>query len=313
MSGSSGAEFVLVRRRDLERLTTEVMQMKEFLPQILNQELLSNVQRLEQAESALDVKESDCEHFRSRLEAAQSECLQEKEEKLSVLAQLSSLQEQSLQQAEFCTLMGSTLCTLLWGVSSREEAVRSLLGGGKAVAFFGLASQTLSSYVESLEQPQDEEAEESQFVLGLAGTITNIAAVSFGREFLVTTCRDLLETWIHLLGRIKPGTCCRLRVLMLMSLYNVSINRKGVSWMSQNVSLISQLQRLLTDRDPDVCLHTLRLLQSVALESDGPRHMQSELHKCLPRIVELAQSRSAELQTAAGELLEEMRALEAKG
>ncbi|XP_063301724.1 heat shock factor 2-binding protein isoform X2 [Pelobates fuscus] len=315
MSGSLGEEFVYIRRRDLERLTTEIMQMKEFLPQILNQELVDNVQRLEQAETTLEVKDQDCGHLRARLEAAQTECLKEKQEKLSLLAKLEHLQEQSVQQAEFCTHMGSATCTLLWAVSNREEAVKSILGGGKANAFFTLAAQTLSSYVASLneEQPQDEDREESQFVLGLAGTITNVAAVPCGRDLLVNLCQDLLETWICLLGAIRPGTCSRLRVVMLMCLYNVSINRKGLSWLSQSLPFISQLQILLTDPDLEVCLHTMRLFQSVVLESDSLRHFQNELHKFMPRIMELSHSRSTELQALACELLEEMKRLEKEG
>ncbi|KAM4701415.1 heat shock factor 2-binding protein [Discoglossus pictus] len=315
MSSSLGVEFIRVRRRDLERLTTEVMQMRDILPRILNQELVETVQRLEQAESALEVKDQDCEHFRSRMEAAQSENVQEKEEKLSLFGQLSSLQAQSLQQAEYCTHMGATLCTLLWGVSNREEAVKTMLGGSQASMFFTLAAQTVSSFVETLgeQQPQDEESQESQFVLGLAGTITNVAAVSHGRDFLVSLCKDLLETWIRLLGEIRLGTCSRLRVLILMSLYNVSINRSGLAWLGQSSLFISQLQRLITDPDLEVCLHALRLFQSVLLEPDVLRWMWSKLQESLPRIVELSQSTNPQVESLACELLEDMRVLKAEG
>ncbi|KAM8977787.1 heat shock factor 2-binding protein [Pelodytes ibericus] len=314
MSGSSGAEFVRVRRRDLDRLTTEVMQMREFLPQILNPELVASIQRLEGAEKALEYKNLDCSHLQSRLEAAQEQCLQVKEERLSLLCQLSSLQEQSQQQVEFCSQMGSALCTLLWGVSDKEDAVRSILGGGKVSVFFRLASQTLSSYVESLGEgsAQDEDSEENQFVLGLAGTITNIAAVSCGREFLATSCKDLLETYICLLGEIRAGTCCRLRVLILMSLYNVSINSTGLSWMSHSLRLISQFQRLLSDPERGVCLHALRLLQSLLVESDILIRFHEEIHKSLPHIMELTRDCNTEIETAALELLQDIRAQDTK-
>ncbi|XP_075705188.1 heat shock factor 2-binding protein-like isoform X1 [Rhinoderma darwinii] len=173
MSGPLEAEFLLVRRRDLERLTTEVMQMKEFLPQILNQDLLEGVQRLEVAESALEERELDCEHIKARLQATQSECLRTKEENLALLLQVTELREQSVQQVDFCTQMGSALCTLLWGVSNREETVKSILGMDKTADFFILAGQTVSSFVETLVVNQDEDMEESRFVLGLAGTITS--------------------------------------------------------------------------------------------------------------------------------------------
>ncbi|CAH2218552.1 heat shock factor 2-binding isoform X2 [Pelobates cultripes] len=141
----------------------------------------------------------------------------------------------------------------------------------------------------------------------------DVAAVPCGRDLLVNLCQDLLETWICLLGSIRPGTCSRLRVVMLMCLYNVSINRKGLSWLSQSLPFISQLQILLTDPDLEVCLHTMRLFQSVVLESDSLRHFQNELHKFMPRIMELSHSRSTELQALACELLEEMKRLEKEG
>ncbi|XP_040269355.1 heat shock factor 2-binding protein-like [Bufo bufo] len=254
MSGPLESEFLLIRRRDLERLTTEVMQMKEFLPKILNQDLLESVQRLEVAESALEEREQDCEHIQARLQATQNECLRAKEENLSLLLQVTELREQNVQQVDFCSEMGSALCTLLWGVSNREETVRSILGMDTTAEFFSLAGQTVSRFVESFAVDQNEDTEESRFVLGLAGTITNVAAVSCGRSFLMSSCRDLMEKWILLLREIRSGSHCQLRVLILMSLYNVSIHHDGLLWMSRYPGIMSQLQQLLTgERKKSVC------------------------------------------------------------
>ncbi|CAN2387809.1 Heat shock factor 2-binding protein [Pristimantis euphronides] len=307
MSGPLEAEFLLVRRRDLERLTTEVMQIKEFLPKILNQDLLDSIQRLDVAKSALEERERGCEYIKARLEATQSECLRSKDENLALLVQITELREQSIQQADFFTQMGSALCTLLWGVSNREETVKSILGMDKTAEFFSLAGQTVSSFVESLAANQDEDTEESHFVLGLAGTIANVAAVSSGRDFLMSSCRELMEKWIQLLGKITPGSCSRLRVLMLMSLYNVSIHREGLLWMSRYMGLMSQLQLLLTDSDNEVCLHALRLIQSLVLEPNVLHMLWEELQQCLPHITELSHTANPEVQKMAAELLEELR------
>ncbi|XP_044129627.1 heat shock factor 2-binding protein [Bufo gargarizans] len=307
MSGPLESEFLLIRRRDLERLTTEVMQMKEFLPKILNQDLLESVQRLEVAESALEERELDCEHIQARLQATQSECLRAKEENLSLLLQVTELREQNVQQVDFCSQMGSALCTLLWGVSNREETVRSILGMDVTAEFFSLAGQTVSRFVESFAVNQDEDTEESRFVLGLAGTITNVAAVSCGRSFLMSSCRDLMEKWILLLGEIRSGSHCQLRVLILMSLYNVSIHRDGLLWMSRYPGIMSQLQQLLTDPDNEVCLHTLRLIQSLVLEPDVLHMLWEEVQQCLPRVTELSHTANSELRKMASELLEELK------
>lgn len=51
------------------------------------------------------------------------------QEKLNLRQQLNEAKQQLLQQAEYCTEMGAAVCTLLWGVSSDEEAVKTILGG----------------------------------------------------------------------------------------------------------------------------------------------------------------------------------------
>ncbi|XP_064925290.1 heat shock factor 2-binding protein isoform X6 [Columba livia] len=248
-------EFVKVRRRDLERLTTEVMQLRDFLPKILNGDILATFQKLDAVESNMEKKEEeieqlkmDCEHFRARLETAQADCMREKKEKLDLRQQLNEAKQQLLQQAEYCTEMGAAVCTLLWGVSSNEEAVKTLLGGSKAVKFFTITAQTMESFVKSLSEDmkqQDLDSDENQFVLALAGIVTNVAALACGREFLVSSSRELLDTMMHLLGDMKPGLCTKFKVLMLMSLYNVSINLKGLKYISESPGFIPLLWWLL--------------------------------------------------------------------
>lgn len=58
------------------------------------------------------------------------------QEKLDLRQQLNEAKQQLLQQAEYCTEMGAAVCTLLWGVSSSEEAVKSILGGVSTAAEF---------------------------------------------------------------------------------------------------------------------------------------------------------------------------------
>ncbi|XP_057261017.1 heat shock factor 2-binding protein isoform X4 [Pezoporus wallicus] len=221
-------EFVKIRRRDLERLTTEVMQLRDFLPKIINGDILGTFQKLDAIESNMEKKEEeiqelkmDCEHFRARLETAQADCMKEKKEKLDLRQQLNEAKQQLLQQAEYCTEMGAAVCTLLWGVSSNEEAVKTILGGSKAVKFFTITAQTMESFVKSLGEDmkqQDLDSDENQFVLALAGIVTNVAALACGREFLVSSSRELLDTMMQLLGDMKPGLCTKFKVPRYRSL-----------------------------------------------------------------------------------------------
>ncbi|XP_067145858.1 heat shock factor 2-binding protein isoform X3 [Apteryx mantelli] len=265
-------DFVKVKRRDLERLTTEVMQLRDFLPKILNGDIMGTFQKLDALESNMEKKEEeieqlkmDCEHFRARLETAQADCMREKK--------------------------------------------------SKAVKFFTITAQTMESFVKSLNEDmkqQDLDSDENQFVLALAGIVTNVAALACGREFLVSSNQELLDTMMQLLGDMKPGLCTKLKVLMLMSLYNVSINLKGLKYISESPGFIPLLWWLLNDPDTEVCLHVLRLLQSVILEPEVLAKSASEMRDTLPfqRIIALSKSRNADLQALARELLEDLKILE---
>ncbi|XP_048659706.1 heat shock factor 2-binding protein isoform X3 [Marmota marmota marmota] len=263
-------EFVKVRKKDLERLTTEVMQIRDFLPRILNGEVLESFQKLKIVEKNLERKEQeleqlklDCEHFKARLETVQADSGREKKD--------------------------------------------------KALKFFRITGQTMESFVKSLDGDVKElDSDENQFVFALAGIVTNVAAIACGREFLVNSSRVLLDTMLQLLGDLKPGQCTKLKVLMLMSLYNVSINLKGLKYISESPGFIPLLWWLLNDPDAEVCLHVLRLVQSVVLEPEVFSKSASEFRSSLPlqRILAMSESRNAHLQTVAQELLEDLRALE---
>ncbi|XP_042121504.2 heat shock factor 2-binding protein isoform X1 [Peromyscus maniculatus bairdii] len=216
----SKEEFVKVRKKDLERLTTEVMQIRDFLPRLLNGELMESFHKLKIVEKNLESKEQeleqlrlDCEHFKARLETAQADSGREKKEKLALRQQLNEAKQQLLQQAEYCTQMGAVTCTLLWGVSSSEEVVKAILGGDKALKFFNITGQTMESFVKSLDgDVREVDSDENQFVFALAGIVTNVAAIACGREFLVNSSRVLLDTMLQLLGDLKPGQCTKLKV-----------------------------------------------------------------------------------------------------
>ncbi|XP_013001550.2 heat shock factor 2-binding protein isoform X2 [Cavia porcellus] len=313
-------EFVKVRKKDLDRLTTEVMQIRDFLPRILNGDFLESFQKLKILEKHLEMKEQeleqlklDREHFKARLETLQADCGREKKEKLALQQQLNEAKQQLLQQAEYCTEMGATTCTLLWGVSGSEEVVKTILGGEKALKFFHITGQTMESFVKALDgDVKDLNSDENQFVFALAGIVTNVAAIACGREFLVNSSRVLLDTMLQLLGDLKPGQCTKLKVLMLMSLYNVSINSKGLKYISESPGFIPLLWWLLSDPDAEVCLHALRLVQSVVLEPEVFSKSASEFQHSLPlqRILAMTKSRNPHLQAAAQELLEDLRALQ---
>uniref|UniRef100_A0A8C9V8K7 Heat shock transcription factor 2 binding protein n=1 Tax=Scleropages formosus TaxID=113540 RepID=A0A8C9V8K7_SCLFO len=316
--------FVRVRKRDLERLTTEVMQLRDFLPKVISRDVLEKVRQghvvdvvKERIELEREQLQQDYLHLCSRLDAAHCECQREREEKLALRQQLWVSQEQLQQQAEFCTTLGVASCTLLWSVSSKEEVIKDILADRKAEAFLAVAAQTLESFVgQSLDREgkveQQTSSQEMQFVLALAGIVTNIAAVTCGRDFLSSSAHMLLDTLMQLLGVMKPGVFSKLKVLMLMALYNVSISIKGLKYISESSCLLQLLPSLLQDSDGEVCHCALRLLQSLLLQNNealpcvGPM-----LWDRLPlaHLQQLCSSRNPILRQAAEEMLDHLAAL----
>ncbi|XP_077370588.1 heat shock factor 2-binding protein isoform X2 [Festucalex cinctus] len=270
--------FVRVRKRDLEKLTTEVMQLREFLPKVVNGDLIDMLHKTrvtktvkEHLTQEHDNLQQECLHLQSRLEVLQIECQREREEKLLLREQLWQSGAELQQQADYCFSLGSAVCSLLWNCSTSEDMVKQWLADGSLPAFLTVATQTLGSFVRTLDEDvksrsEDYNTQEYQFVLALAGTITNIAAVTSGRDFLSGSAHDLLDTLIKLLELMKPGAFPKLKVLMLMALYNASISVKGLKYMIENPALLPLIRTLLEDRSWEVCLHSLRLLQSVLLE-----------------------------------------------
>ncbi|XP_059896509.1 heat shock factor 2-binding protein isoform X2 [Gadus macrocephalus] len=314
--------FVKVGRGDLDRLTTEVMQLREFLPRMVN-DLVDTLHKTSNTERVSDHVSQEqnrlrqqCLHLGSRLDSAETERQREREEKLLLKAELWACREQLQQQAEFCRGLGAASCTVLWSASGREDAVRDMLADGKLPSFLDLAGQTLQSFVQSGEDvstpgPLDQTSTEHQFVLALAGIITNVAAVPCGRDFLSSSGHGLLGTLMQLLEPRKPGALPRLKVLMLMALYNVSISVRGLKYISQSPGLLPMVWTLLEDQDPDVCLHSLRLLQSLLLEEEVETTMGAALltSPCLEHVCRLTSSQQPALKQTACDTLEDIQAL----
>ncbi|XP_066517541.1 heat shock factor 2-binding protein isoform X2 [Hoplias malabaricus] len=299
------------------------MQLREFLPKVINGDFIDALHKARSLDKLKEQNQQEQQqlkqermHLHARLEALQAECQREKEEKLVLMEKLWESREQLQQQAEFCTSLGAASCTLLWSTSRREEAVRDMLADGKLEPFLSVAGQTLESFVKSLDeeekpQQQNYSSHEHQFVLALAGVITNLAAVTSGRDFISSSAHILLDTLMQLLSLMKPGVFPKLKVLMVMALYNVSISVKGLTYISESPALLPLICTLLEDRDSEVCLQALRLFQSLLVEGEVVTHLTPELLHALPvaRIHQLTASRHPTLSHTAQETLEDLERL----
>uniref|UniRef100_G3PRI9 Heat shock transcription factor 2 binding protein n=1 Tax=Gasterosteus aculeatus aculeatus TaxID=481459 RepID=G3PRI9_GASAC len=298
VGGSGLDDFVRVRKSDLEKLTTEVMQLRDFLPRVLNGDLIETLHeaRTEQLAQEQEQLRQECLHLQSRLGAVQTECQKEREEKLLLREQLWQSGAELQQQADFCSDLGSAACSLLVSPS---------------------ISVCADGFVGSLDDDANTLAEDHnpdhQFVLAwLEPLLVNVAAVACGRDFLSCLARDLLDSLMKLLELMSPGVFPKLKVLMLMALYNVSISVKGLKCLSENPGLLPLILTLLDDGDWEVCLHSLRLLQSVLMEEEvllllGSSLLDPDLRA---RVSGLTSSERPSLRLAAQQTLEDLLALQ---
>ncbi|XP_078451137.1 heat shock factor 2-binding protein isoform X1 [Lampetra planeri] len=321
--------FVKVQQQKLQKLVAETMQLKALLPKVVHGDILQATTKLGHLEMAVLIvledrdKEVeklrvDCEHLRAKLDIALGDCQKEKEDKLQARRQLSDAQRQLEQQADFCTSLGAVVCTLLWRVSRSEASVQSILVGCKVKEFFTLASQTVESYVKSL--PGDfktEDGEESQFVLAMAGIVTNIAATACGREYLMSMPggKTILDVFLQILMELSTGQCIKFKTLILMTLYNVSINTSGLQYLAEKQGMVKLLCWLLEgEQDAELRCQALRLIQSLLLEPGTSQEVADGVRACLPEhfLQSLLANRHVELRDAAKELHEDLQAIHIK-
>ncbi|XP_078360462.1 heat shock factor 2-binding protein-like [Oculina patagonica] len=320
--------FVKVSRADVDQLVTEIMQVKEFLPKVLNADLLSVYNKLDHCEQELEISEAenkklrleleqmrthydaDMEALKKRNDSLLADCERYREEKYELKCQLSEINQQMGDQSEYCSSMGAAVCTLLWRVSRQQDSVMSLLGGNKAEEFLQITSRTVESYFESYsDEDEKETSEEFQFVLALIGTITNMAAAAQGRDFLVSkdSGRVLIDSFITVLGVSAVGKNVKMRNLILMALYNTSINLSGLQYIIKKPGILDNLMQVIRgESDSELRLNAARLLQSIVMEpSSLPSDTLDSIS--LPVLQNLTRTAKGELRDILYEVLSDLQ------
>lgn len=264
-------------------------------------------EELKQTRQQIQNDLAEISYLRTRCETAVTECQQEKQENIRLRHEVEVLTQQLSQQSEYCSGLGAACCTLLWRVSRNEDTIQSILIGSKIEEFLTLVSNTLNSYVITYKSDwPGADSEESQFVHALCGVITNIAASAFGRDFLITNPwgRQLVDTFINVLEEAPHGKSARLKNLILMALYNLSINQNGIKYLSSKRGVIKLLAWLLQEEVAvENQVNSLRLVHSlISVESN--LNLIHELLEELPRPVlqELEMDKNREIRELAREI-----------
>ncbi|XP_074645900.1 heat shock factor 2-binding protein-like [Tubulanus polymorphus] len=253
------------------------------------------------------------EHWKSRYESTLSECEKEREEKFQLQCEIQNVNDQMSEQFQYLSTMGAASCTLLWRVSRCEDSIESILTGSKIGDFLTVVNSTIQSYsVTYKEEKPAENSDETQFILALCGIVTNIAASAYGRNFLVTNeiGVKLLDSMMDTLSDLKHGRCAKMKNLILMTLYNVSINQKGLKIVTSKSGIIGLLVWILQgENDSEIQLNSIRLIQSLLIEQTNSKVILQAKEVISTQMLQQFAGNNANkaVQEAAIELMSDMR------
>lgn len=276
-------DYIIVKKNELNQLYHEVKQIKKTLPGLLNKDFINAPLKIHQAEQkylTLNAENTslkrELEMLRKRYDGTLNEVEREKKGNALLRQQVTELTDVTNKQSEYCAKLGSTTCALLWKASQQENCMHSVLSGEHGKEFILLATHTLESYSAAaqenvIDNANDSTDSEHHFIVALMGVITNISASAFGREFLMT-CEygnDLLSLMIAMISDL-PSTVklMKLKNLVLRTLYNISINQKGIKLLCSKRELFQNLSFVIGEKCSNNRLLALRLIQSIIVEPD---------------------------------------------
>ncbi|XP_015179837.1 PREDICTED: heat shock factor 2-binding protein-like [Polistes dominula] len=229
-----------------------------------------------------------------------------------------SLKIQILNQSTFCASLGAVLGNLAWRASRFPEIVDIWLSGlqNKVREFLSIVSGSFVAFISTYETgiPPTNNVE-YQFVLGLLGIVTNISSIPKGREFLITNQngKDLVEKIIKFMPNFFPvasGTHSLIR-LMLMILYNVSMNNTGLSYLFE-FRVAEVLSNCLKEDtiSEELQLLCLRILQSITYDLKDPKYIEDLTTSIsIKNIKSIVANEQSETYSVAKEVIKQLQEL----
>uniref|UniRef100_UPI00358E168A heat shock factor 2-binding protein-like n=1 Tax=Myxine glutinosa TaxID=7769 RepID=UPI00358E168A len=145
----------------------------------------------------------------------------------------------------------------------------------------------------------------------------DVAAAGCGREYLASTPagKVVLDVFLQLLMQMGVGQCIKLKTLILMTLYNVTINCNGLKYLAEKNGVANLLCWLLqNESEAELRRQVLRLIQSLVVEPDTSNtltaHVKSLL--CDEFLESLMTDRNADVREIAMEIRDDLKALQSE-
>uniref|UniRef100_A0A224XWF2 Putative heat shock factor 2-binding protein n=1 Tax=Panstrongylus lignarius TaxID=156445 RepID=A0A224XWF2_9HEMI len=197
---------------------------------------------------------------------------------------------------------------LVWRASRLEPVIELLLETNKLGEFMCVVSGTLISFMDTYNRDMpDIRSDESQFILSICGIVANIAAIPCGRQFIVsnTNGKELLDQIFKALPKIPCVSGDPLKRILLMVLYNISINQNGLVLLQEQRTLLDSLSRIIVcERTAELKVLALRLLESITFDIPNRLVLQSfKKHLPIQKLEGLKEVTDAEIRQYATSVL----------
>ncbi|PSN34432.1 hypothetical protein C0J52_20393, partial [Blattella germanica] len=271
--------------------------------------LIHNSKQLQSTNAAMTELHKELVTIRRKYKLLQSEWDKQQEHLGKMQQDLFHARNQLQQQSQFCASLGAVMGNLLWKTSRIPPVVDMLLSGNKVAEFLSIVNGSLVSFIETYGNGMPGQcADESQYIMSFCGIVTNIAAAPAGRQFIANNPvgKDLIEQFSKalILIPVPSGNC--LKRLLLMALYNTSINQNGLRFLQQQKDLLSAIAHdLQIDSTFDLKLMTLRLLQSLTYEIPNAGVLKNILKEIPIEVIQpMSKSSEPEMKDAVKEILE---------
>ncbi|EFN80570.1 Heat shock factor 2-binding protein [Harpegnathos saltator] len=194
-----------------------------------------------------------------------------------------------------------------------HEEIRRLKDQNELGEFLSIADGTFSAFNNTYKTSLPPTSNvEYKFVIGLLGIVSNLSASPEGREFLITNSsgRELVQKIIQLIPELPSASgSSSLKRLMLMVLYNVSINKTGLQYLLES-RVGDPLRHCLRDKSSmeETQVLCLRVLQSVTYDLTEPKYIE-DLNATIPidMIETMALSKSDNLNNVAKQVIKHLR------
>ncbi|XP_029177144.1 heat shock factor 2-binding protein-like, partial [Nylanderia fulva] len=238
-------------------------------------------------------------------------------EKETAFEEIERLKDQIISQSTYCTSLGAVLSNLTWHASRFPQIVDIWLTTfhtqNKIGEFLSIVNGTFGAFVNTYRNVFPPTSNiEYQYIIGLLGIVTNISESPEGREFLITNSNgiEFVQKIIKLTPELPsaPGSLS-LKRLILMILYNVSINKTGLQYLLES-QLETMLSHCMEDESSseETQLLCLRVLQSVTYDLTEPKYIHALTTTiAIERIEIMTSSKRSDISGAAKQIIKHLQ------